>query len=146
VKLTKREAIEAGDMFTVECPYVREVVSLPDEEGGHSELSWRPGVVFETIVTNWGETTRARAHGLGSVTYTVVSTHVLPAPFPARVFFTRRWRSPDGREFGKRRLITMTRAQFSRRLNGYKAAGAEDGFFVEDLDEAGRTALTESNR
>lgn len=126
--LTKRTSIEAGDVFTVECPFVREYKRLPDDIGSDSSTwTWRPGV------------NGARAHGMGSVTYTVISTHALPSPYPRRVFFTRRWRAPDRREFGKSRLIIMTSGQFKRRLNGYVPG---DGYIVEDLSDSERRAIT----
>lgn len=44
-----------------------------------------------------------------------------PGRFPERVFYTRRWVDPDGREFGKTgRLLIATAGQFRRLLKGYR--------------------------
>lgn len=126
--------MEAGQTFEVACPFVREAYTGWDEEGSHTVLSWKPGVEWEVIGPE-GEA-GMRAHGLGKVRYTVISVHKLPYPYPARVFFTRKWVSPDGREFGKRRLHVLTLEAFRRRTMGYKPAGADfyTQLLVRDMD------------
>ena len=42
-----------------------------------------------------------------------------PGKFPPRVFFTRQWKDPTGKTFGKGGLHIMTTAAFRRRLKGY---------------------------
>jgi len=77
--------------------------------------TWRPGVEFDT--DNQGNTSAA-ADGIGAAIFTVVDIH-RPGKFPARVFFTRQWRDPDGKTFGKGKLHIMTAQAFKRRLRGY---------------------------
>lgn len=44
-----------------------------------------------------------------------------PGRFPERVFYTRRWIDPDGREFGKtNKLRATTTAHFRSLLKGYR--------------------------
>jgi hypothetical protein len=110
-----------GKTFEVECPFVHSVYTEFDEDGSHTTLTWKPGIEW-VMVGPEGEAD-ARAHGMGLVRYHVVSVHELPRPFPARVFFTRRWVAPDGREFGRNKLFIMTVEAFRRRLAGYKPGG-----------------------
>src|SRR5690606_29498042 len=116
--------MEAGDIFEVECPFVRTVYTEYDQDGPSATLTWKPGIEWE-LVGPEGEADM-RAHGLGKVRYTVVSVHQLPRPYPTRVFFTRKWVCPDGREFGASKLHVMTLQAFRRRTVSYKPAGAED--------------------
>lgn len=125
------EEIKTGSIYTVPCPFVREAYSSWDEDGETTELSWRPGVKFESVGP-WGET-QVRAHGMGSVIYTVIDIHPLPRPFPPRVFFTRKWVSPDGKTFGKGALRIMTKEAFARRLEGYRFSGYDEDLVVEDI-------------
>lgn len=48
-----------------------------------------------------------------------VIDHFKPGRFPARVFFTRRWVTPDGKEFGKGKLHIATIPAFKRRATAY---------------------------
>lgn len=126
--------MEAGQIFEVDCPFIRAPYTDHDEDGCHTVLSWKPGVEWE-IVGPEGEADM-RAHGMGKVRYTVISVHKLPYPYPARVFFTRKWISPDGREFGARKLHVMTVEAFCRRTASYKPAGADfyTQLIVRDMD------------
>lgn len=105
----------AGQTYEVEYPFVRETVSLWDEQGPHEIESWRPGTRPEAIAPDDVEEV-ADAHG--HMLMHVVDVHK-PGRYPTRVFFTRRWRSPDGKEFGKAGLRIMTVPAFRRRLNGF---------------------------
>lgn len=129
--------IEAGQVFLVDCPFIRAPFEHWDEEGSCKVLSWRPGVVWDL---RYPDDADMRAHGMGKVRYEVVSVAKLPRPYPTRVFFTRKWLSPDNREFGTKKLRVMTLEAFRRRCQSYKPAGADDldHLIVKDLTEEER--------
>ena len=108
--------------YNVTCPFVKETYEALEEDGPVSVPSWRPGVRWEHV---YPDDSRPVADGIGLVTYWLVSIHKLPAPYPARVFFTRKWIDPDGKVFGKNKLHIMTVSAFKRRLQSYKFAGWE---------------------
>jgi hypothetical protein len=115
-----KKELAAGDVFEVAHPFVWEKVSLPpdDPEGGYREgMSWRPGVT-QGEPDHWGECDMV-AHGIGAQILTVVSVHK-PGRFPSRVFYTRRWRSPGGKEFGKGALRVKSLNAFTRLVRGYR--------------------------
>lgn len=101
--------IEVGQSFTVRYPFVRSTYQYFDEDGPSESPTWKPG----TRNVQYGEDCEAVADGMGEMTLTVVSTHK-PGKYPMRVFCTRRFRDPDGREFGKGKLHIMTAEKFSR--------------------------------
>lgn len=78
-----------------------------------------PPQAFETWVPGWyhealppyGEDSRPVWDGEGQEVRLVVSVHK-PGRFPPRVFYTRQWRSPDGRQFGKTGLHMTTHQAF----------------------------------
>lgn len=106
-------ALASGQTFSLPHPFVRSVWTNWDEGGSWNELSWKPGVEFETYVDD----SYAVCHGVGAVTYTVIDVHKLPRPYPSRVFYTRLWTSPDGRTFGKKNLLNTTVSAFRRRCS-----------------------------
>ena len=77
---------------------------------------WKPGVRQEQCAAG---DFHLVADGVGSQIVTVVSRHK-PGRWPARVFFTRRWRDPDGKEFGKIALHVTTAGSFTRLRKGYR--------------------------
>lgn len=107
---------KAGAEIEVAHPFVREKYHGMSEDGPFETMTWRPGVRNEFVPPDTGEMV---ADGIGTQIMTVVSVHK-PGKFPSRVFFTRRWRSPDGREFGKPKLCVTTTAAFRTRTNGYR--------------------------
>lgn len=76
--------------------------------------SWRPGVRWVQVYDD----SEAEAEGIGAMLLTVIDVHK-PGRFPARVFFTRQWRDPDGKVFGKGGLRITTVPAFLRRTKGY---------------------------
>lgn len=110
-----RTEITAGDTYAVRFPFVRTSVVLFDEEGSHEVDTWRPGTHVETIGPDEGWYV---ANGEGWMLLHVVDVH-RPGKYPKRVFFTRKWRDPDGVEFGKNGLRIMTEQAFRRRAAGY---------------------------
>jgi hypothetical protein len=97
-----------GAVFRAPYPFIRGKVTLMDEDGYSEVATWRPGVRADGMF----------ADALGEIILTVVSVHK-PGRFPTRVFFTRRWRSPAGREFGKSACRCVTAEKFRRLARGY---------------------------
>lgn len=114
--------ISAGSVYDFPYPFVKELYDDGDPEGGPS-LSWRPGVRFESRVIRgdgeFDEVFDAVADSIGRQVITVVSTHK-PGAFPTRVFFTRKWKDPQGREFGKGKLHIKSLAAFRVLIRGWR--------------------------
>ena len=117
--------IEAGQTHTVaDYPFVRYVADLLDEADGspYQNDGWRPGCALETDENAGGYFPENHyvADGVGSMVLEVVATFK-PGRFLERVFYTRRWIDPDGREFGKTSTLRVaTTGQFRRLLKGYR--------------------------
>lgn len=112
--------LELGKTYQVPYPFVREEVELSptDPEATHPNIvrSWRPGVDMER--DEFGAT-YGSAEAMGEMLLTVIDVHK-PGKFPTRVFYTRQWRDPSGRVFGKSGLSITTLASFRGRLRGYR--------------------------
>lgn len=114
--------IAAGASFTVAHPFCWELASKPgdDPEGPWNIefMSWRPGVRF--ALRGHGEYHHGveEFEGVGAQVLTVVGVFK-PGKYPARVFYTRKWRDPDGKEFGKGALRIKVTSAFKRLLRGY---------------------------
>ena len=119
------EKIQAGQTHTVTgYPFVRYVANLYDEDDGrlYQTEGWRPGCAVETDENGFSyfPVKNYFAHGTGAMVLDVVATFK-PGRFPERVFYTRRWVDPDGREFGKpNKLRVTTAAHFRSLLKGYR--------------------------
>lgn len=61
----------------------------------------------------------AVADAMGAQVITVVSVH-RPGRFPTRVFYTRQWRDPDGKLFGKGNLRVLSIHHFRTLTRGYR--------------------------
>jgi hypothetical protein len=107
---------EIGSVHEFKHPFIREIHSEFDGEGIAEGLSWRPGV---RMITRGPETSDPEADGIGTQILTVISVHK-PGKYPERIFYTRRWRDPDGKEFGKGALRVRSAAQFSVLVAGYR--------------------------
>lgn len=107
---------KAGDVFTVIYPFIHDTVSLFDGEDYADMPTWKPGVKFEWIGP---EDTGAMADAEGKMIL-VVEDVLKPGRFPWRVFFTRKYVNPDGKEFGKSRLHIVTLEKFRRIASGYR--------------------------
>lgn len=110
--------IEIGHTYEVPYPFIRDTVSLPDDEGSATVESWVPGVKYE-YRPDRSDANSMFASAMGAMLLTPVSTHK-PGTYPERVFYTRRWRSPDGRKFGKTQLLVTTVTAFRTLLRGYR--------------------------
>ncbi len=116
------DTITPGATLLVPYPFVRQVVTLLNEEGcEREELSWRPGAAAVDDGAGFYEDQPAFiADAMGARLLTVISTHKPGARYPERVFYTQQWRDPDGKQFGKGGLRIATRPQFARMLRGYR--------------------------
>ena len=112
-------AIEEGKTYSVEYPFCRDKIHLFDEEGGAEVDTWRPGT--RQMHENNGEFAErwTEADAMGEMLLSVVSVH-RPGVYPERVFFTREWKDPDGKVFGKNNLRVKSKAAFKRMLKGYR--------------------------
>lgn len=114
-----KQEIEIGKTYSVSYPFFTEEVELPPDDPEATQMqmvkSWRPGV-------EWEQDDEYAAHGvaeaLGEMLLTVVDIHK-PGRFPTRVFYTRQWKDPNGKVFGKAGLRITTLDAFRRRLRGY---------------------------
>lgn len=111
-----QRALDPGSVSEVDYPFTRDDYSGHDEDGPFTAKTWRPGVRFEMCAP---DDTEAVADGMGKMVLEIVSTHK-PGRWPERVFYTRRWLDPTGKEFGNRRLRIATSQQFRRLANGYR--------------------------
>lgn len=118
-----------GEIFTVPYPFVRDVYVDHDYDGeGWQEIerpTWKPGTRIETHARYCGhgeydEYSQCAADGMGSQILTVVGVYQPPS-YPTRVFFTRCWRDPDGKEFGKvGKLRILAVSAFVALTRGYR--------------------------
>lgn len=111
--------VATGAAFRAEYPFVRTTYTEFDADGCAEVKSWKPGVrMEERFIPPDDRDTDCVADGLGEILLTVISVHK-PGRYPTRVFFTRRWRSPDGHEFGKQACRIATLEKFRRLARGY---------------------------
>ncbi len=108
--------LNIGEIYSVKYPFVRTNVTLFDEEDAHDVEEWRPGVDAEQ---DDGGYCHYFAEGHGEMLLTIIDIHK-PGQFPTRVFYTRKWRDPDGKMFGKNGLRITTKAAFNSLLRGYR--------------------------
>jgi hypothetical protein len=104
--------------YSVRYPFVRERTQAFWEADGNGvpEIDvWRPGIVYEECGP---EDVEAVAHGEGRMLLNIVSTHK-PGRYPERVFYERRWVDPDGKVFGRSKLLIATREKFRRLADRY---------------------------
>ena len=108
--------IKPGAVIEVGHPFILDDYDGLDDGGPFTTKSWRPGIRYEYVPPDTGE---AVADGMGTQILTVISVHK-PGRYPSRVFFTRRWRAPNGREFGKTKLCVTTLGAFRIKTRGYR--------------------------
>ena len=99
------------------CPYpftrgtVTKYAGSGEESFSYKEPSWIPGVEF---IGN-----EAVCDGAGEMVCDVISIHK-PGKYPERIFYVRRWKDPDGKEFGKNKLRITTMGAFKSMIRGYR--------------------------
>lgn len=109
---------DAGDVFSIVYPFVRDTYERFNEEGCENVPTWKPGIRYEPLPP-YGEDTGSIADGIGKVVFTVEAVFK-PGRFPMRVFFTRQFVDPDGKQFGKGKLHIVTLDKFRRLARGYQ--------------------------
>lgn len=129
-----KDQVVPGAEFTVPYPFVR-------SDYAPSDMDYE--TVFGWTLGNWDPGTRERfvppdsseavADAMGAMVLNVVSVHRPALRYPARVFYTRKWRDPDGRTFGKRGLRIKTMGAFRRLATGF-------GYEFQLLDDKGDAA------
>jgi hypothetical protein len=107
----------AGAVFRIPYPFVRDTYSGFDGVDGFADMpTWKPGVRYEPVGP---EDAGAVADALGQAIFTVEAVFK-PGRFPTRVFFTRQFVNPDGKQFGKSKLHIATLEKFRRLSRGYQ--------------------------
>lgn len=114
-----QEEIQAGAVFEVRYPFMRDTYEYFDEEGRHERHSWKPGARLFRGDSDWPA--RAEAHGVGLMALTVVGAF-RPGRYPTRVFYERVFVPPTGEPFGRRGLLMAGIAKFRRIASGYRFA------------------------
>lgn len=140
--------VEAGAVFVVPYPFCRTVYEHFDADGPVKIKSWQPGVRFEYGPNAYGDDpdTVEEYDGMGAQILTVVAVFK-PGRFPTRVFYTRKWRAPNGHEFGKPALRIKVVSAFRTLIRGYRyqhppSLEASAEYFATELANS-RAALTE---
>ena len=113
--MIEKPPIKVGSTYRVKFPFVAESHAVFGDEAPVPDETWRPGVRWEQCSP---EDFEAVAEAEGEMILTVVDTHK-PGRYPERVFYTRKWIDPDGKEFGDERLRITTTGTFRRRATGY---------------------------
>lgn len=112
--------IEKGQLHRVKFPFVRDEYDKPDGDGENFAIvtlkTWKPGVRFEPV---YPDDTREVADAEGEMLLEVIDVHK-PGKYPERVFYLRRWKDPDGKEFGKGALRMTTTTRFKSLASSYK--------------------------
>lgn len=106
-----------GAVYEFAYPFVRVEASTWDDEGPSTFMSWRPGAIVGPEDCQGYAT--SKADGTGKQIVTVISTHK-PGRYPQRVFYLRAWMTPDGKKFGKPRLMIKTLTAFKTLIAGYR--------------------------
>lgn len=86
-----------------------------DGNGPKTVKDWRPGCESECMENH----TEYWAHGEGQMLITEVSRYTPPG-YKERVFYVRRWRDPDGNEFGSKELRCKGATAFTSMVSGYR--------------------------
>lgn len=99
-----------GDTFSVIYPFVRAEYDWFDVGGPIKLKTWRPGISVESA--DYGDVD-IFADSQGEMILAVIATFK-PGRFPTRVFYTRQFVDPDGKAFGKGKLLICTLEKFHR--------------------------------
>lgn len=119
--------ITIGKTYAVRYPFVLRDVDVPPDDPEATSMSiksWCPGVEWEH--SDPYSDADARADAFGEMLMAVIDVHK-PGRFPPRVFYTRQWKDPTGRVFGKAGLRIVTAEKFRRLCKGYRHEVYVDG-------------------
>lgn len=92
--------------------------------------TWAPG--WESEAWEYGQT--YNWHGNGAMILTVVSLHKPGPTYPERAFYTRQWRDPDGKVFGRTNLRVISSRALVNWLHGSRTAHLESSREEVELD------------
>jgi len=116
-------SITPGSTFEVSYPFLRCEVEVMTDGGLNTIQSWKPGHLSD-------EYENLFAHGEGKMILDVVDVFQpglrtdIPdyqhKKYPKRIFYLRRFVTPDGVEFGKTGLRIATETVFRRIASGYR--------------------------
>ena len=111
-----------SDEITVVYPFIKAPVTLMDDEGQFTMLSWRPGTLEpkKREYLEHSDDYYRIAHSEGHMLVRYILSVQMPKPYVNRVFYVRRWRDPDGKEFGKRDLRVCTVRRYDDMVRGYR--------------------------
>jgi len=104
-----------GQEYRVKYPFYFCIHHRYDENGLYQDEVWIPGTRSQHVEPDDSE---AIADGEGEMILRVVSIHK-PGRFPTRVFYTRKYVDPDGKEFGSGKLHMTTTQTFRRRASAF---------------------------
>jgi len=114
---------DIGKTYEAPYPFIRTTVDAfwdiddPQATIVPKVKTWRPGV--EHADDDYYDR-QSFADGMGHVLLTVIQRVEMPGRYQDRVFYTRQWRDPDGKVFGKNDLRMTTATAFARMLLGYR--------------------------
>lgn len=104
--------IKAGDELRVKYPFVVVTYTAFDEEGCRDVRGWAPGCdSVRTAYDYESDDVCYYAAAEGEMILTVLSTHKIPGR-SEYVFYTRQWKNPDGKVFGKGNVRIKTMRAF----------------------------------
>jgi hypothetical protein len=109
-----------GKVFIIPYPFKRAEYN-PWYDLGAPASTWEPGTYYVPDPDNYAPddpSVKLVCDGIGSQLLTVVLV-VKPGKYPTRVFFTQKWISPDGNEFGKNKLRCAVIHHFRKKTQGY---------------------------
>ena len=98
----------AGDVYEIDYPFQ----ALFDCPWGSR---WQPGCRSEHVYPDDSELV---SDAMGKMVVSIVDVHK-PGKYPTRIYFTRQWKDPDGKVFGKTGLHIKTCQWLTKRLDGF---------------------------
>ncbi len=107
--------ITENAVIEVTYPFIRTTYDSYDElEGTHAKLpTWQAGVGGMDFNGYSGTFRAFGANAEGQMILTIVSIHK-PGKYPERIFYTRQYRDPDGKIYGKTNLKIMATRSLKR--------------------------------
>lgn len=110
-----------GRVYRVPYPFCHATyIKYSDDSAGVKTDTWRPGIEYRSYMNSYQEPDdQAVADGVGYMLLEVIDIHK-PGRFPERVFYTRKWETPEGKVFGKVGLRIITTPAFRRLSEGFR--------------------------
>jgi len=115
---------EAGQIIETPYPFVRSTYEFPiTYEPPQREKfinGWSPGCKFVEFFDYDGIPSGGFiANAMGHSIVEIISIYK-PGKYPIRYFYTRKWRDPDGKVFGKNRLKIKSQGGFNGDIGPYR--------------------------